>query len=454
MGRWLYDDAMYRFGHAEASYWEATAASGEFVAEPLGEDDTCDVAIIGGGYTGLSAAYHLCRDQDLDVRVLEAGHFGWGASGRNGGFCVVGGEAVGAETMVRRYGLDDARHYYRAQVEAVQLVSDLIEAEQIDAERHGDSEVAIACSPTGFQRLKKHAEFQFRKLGLDTSVLSREQMKERHFDSPLQHGAAIVRPAFALHPLKYALGLAAAARRQGARLHALSEVSGWSKDGDRHLLSTAGGTLRAGNVIVATNGFTPEHLDGRLYGRTLPFISAIVATRPMTSGELEAHAWQTHSPSITSLNLLNYFRVLPDGRLLFGGRGSADGSAASAERNYDRLIARLHEVFPAWKNVDIEYRWHGLICMTRRLVPSLGRFNDDPSVLFGFGFHGNGVNTATWTGRQLARWLADGRHKVDGAPDWLPRVVQGMSGRFPLPRLRLKAIQAAIAWRRFLDRKG
>ena len=94
MGERLYDNAMYRFGTPEPSYWEATAEPAPFDSSPLSGNEHCEVAIIGGGYTGLSAAYHLARDHHIDVRVLEAGHLGWGASGRNGGFCCIGGDGL------------------------------------------------------------------------------------------------------------------------------------------------------------------------------------------------------------------------------------------------------------------------------------------------------------------------------------------------------------------------
>ena len=453
-GKWLYDDAMYRFDTVEPSYWEATASGERPHAPALENSETCDVAVIGGGYTGLSAAYHLASDGQLDVRLLEAGPIGWGASGRNGGFCSLGGEALGAQALVSRYGTEAARDYYRSQVAAVELVRQLILENGINAEMQGDSEVIIACSPRAFDSLKQDAEFQFRVLGLDTSIVRREEFARQYFDTPMQHGAAIQRPTFGLHPLRYVFGLADAARRKGAGIHANSEVIDWTKDRDTHVLVTAGGSLRARNVILATNGFMPEHLHRNLRGRSLPMISAIVVTRPLTDSEIAAHAWQTDSPSITALNLLNYYRVLPDGRFMFGGRGSADGSRASSERNFDRLIARMHEVFPEWEQVDIEYRWHGLICMNRRLTPALGRFEDDQSVLFGFGFHGNGVNTATWTGKQLASWLTSAGSDGGRKPDGLSEVVLGMPGGFPLPGLRLKYIQAGIAWRRFLDSRS
>lgn len=449
MGKWLYDDAMYRFGEPAPSYWESTAGETDPGSTTLESDEQCEIAIIGGGYTGLSAAYHLCRDHDIDVRVLEAGHIGWGASGRNGGFCSIGGDGIGAEGMVRKYGLEAARHYYRSQVEAVALVSELIEEENIDTYRQGDAEIAVACSPKSYSALKDHAEFQFRTLGLDASVLEPEVVREQFLDSPLQHGAAVLRPTFGLHPLRYIRGLSAAAVRRGAHVHHDSEVIEWTRDGATHCLRTKNATLRARKVILATNGFLPEHLHPGFVGQALPMISAIVVTRPMNADELAAQSWQTQCPTITALNLLNYFRLLPDGRFLFGGRGSASGNPESARRNFLKLRDRFHEVFPGWRDVDLEYEWHGLVCMTRRLTPGIGVLEEDPSVLFGYGYHGNGVNTATWTGKQLAVWAASG---TAGSPASIPDIVQGLPGRFPIARLRLRYIQAAIAGLRLIDR--
>lgn len=447
----LYSEDMYRFDEAQPSYWEATGGDLQPHSTPLTEDAKCEVAIIGGGYTGLSAAYHLCRDHQIDTRVLEAGHFGWGASGRNGGFCSMGGTSLGTSGLVKKYGVEATRHFYLAQADAVELVRSIIEGEGIDSPIQGDREIEVACSPSSFASMKKQAEHHFRILGMDTGVLTQDQLREDYFDVPFQHGAITSKPTFGLHPYRYAKGLADAAARRGAILHNHSEVIEWRKEGDRHVLRTDQGTLRARYVIIATNGFTPERLHSSLYGKTLPLISSIVVSRPLHDDELAAHGWKTESPTFTSLDLLDYFRLLPDKRILLGGRGSSDGSADKARINLQRLKFRFDELFPQWRNVEIEYQWHGLVCLTRRLTPAVGRLDDDPSTFFAFGYHGNGVNNANWCGREVARWLATSGRSDTTIPETLPSIMRGMSDGFPLPSLRLFYVQARIAAMRVGD---
>ena len=445
----IYDDNLYRFDTPQSSYWEATAADIAVDATPLQGDESCDVAVIGGGYTGLSAALHLARDYDIDVRVVDAGHIGWGASGRNGGFCCMGGVGVQRRDLIKMAGIDATREYYRSQIDAVELVRELYESEGLDFRPQGDAELEVAHTAKAFARLVEDHEVSTGQLGLPSELYSAGECRERFYDSSEQYGALVSRPAFGLHPLRYCKGLANAAVRRGARVHERSEVVSWEKTDDGfHRLATAGGTLRAGRVVFSTNGFMPEGLRPEFYARTLPVISAIIVTNPLSEAQKLAHAWTTERPAINSRRVMNYFRLLPDGRFLFGGRGHTTGHRQGELATYERLEATLKLLWPAWSELRVDYGWHGLICMTGSLCPSLGRLDDDDSVYFGYGYHGNGVNTATWTGKQLADWIGTGKSPA------LPRIVDGMARRFPLARLRLSYLRLAIAVSLWLDRRG
>ncbi len=295
----LFHPSLYQFDRAQPSYWEATAGPSDLKSEPLSGTQSCDVAIIGGGYTGLSAALHLARDFHIDVCLLEAGHIGWGASGRNGGFCTTGSTKVSLKSQLDKFGVEQTRAFYQSQFDAVNLVRTLGEEENIHYLPQGDCEFTVADSDVHFAELQKTAELERTVLGLDVTVHSQDEFREIGYDSPHQHGALAIRPSFALHPLRYALGLAAAAERRGARIHPHSEVLHWHRQEDgSHLLETARGSLHAKQVILTGNGFMPEHLHRGVKGRPLPVQSAIVVTRSMSEAELQQKCWHTENPTI------------------------------------------------------------------------------------------------------------------------------------------------------------
>ncbi len=438
---------MYEASAPVPSYWEATAPVDQTGYRPLEGEQSCDLAVIGGGYTGLSLALHLARDYGIDVRVLEAGHVGWGASGRNGGFCCLSATKMSIEQLISRFGLDETKRFYAAQLEGVDLVRALEDEEGIDYERRGNGNFEVAHKPSLYAGLEDYADTLQRLFGIKTTLYTKEAFKEVGHDSTEQFGAMHMAVGFGLHPLKLLAGLAHAAARRGATLHPQSEVRDWSRRDGAHLLHTAGGALRAKRVVLATNGFTPEGLHPAFDRMTLPVISNIITTRPLTPEELDAQSWRTECPVCNTRILLFYYRMLPDKRLLFGARGDTTGRPEHGERMREWMLKRLHEVFPAWRHVPVSHYWRGLVCVTRKLAPSVGRLEDDPTVWYGFGYHANGVNTAPWVGMRLAKAIA-GSNRDDAD---FPAVMSGLAPRFPFAAIRLWCLRAAYAYYRLQD---
>ncbi len=436
----LYHDSIYAWPQPVDSYWEANDGAPVRGCDALEGDADCDVAVIGGGYAGLSAALHLAGEEGVEVRVLEAGAPGWGASGRNGGICGIGATKLGPEALVARFGADETRRFFAAGIEAVELVKGIAADEGIDIDARGDGDLCVAHRRNRVAGLRAEAESLRAVTGLAYEAWSRDALAERGFRGPEAHGALYIPVGFGLNPLKYVRGLARAALRRGAKIHGESRVTGWSREGGRHRLVTPRGSLRARRVLVATNGFTRDDLNPALRGRLLPVLSNIVTTRPLTAEEHAAQGWCTDLPVYDSRKLLFYFRMLGDGRFLFGARGGSDASPAGARRMRAWMLRRLGEMFPAWKDVEVSHFWRGLICMSPRLTPHLGRLDGDASVFHSLAYHGSGVAMATWSGRAMAREIAG---RANRSP--IPAVMSQPLERFPLPGLRLWYLRAAYA---------
>ena len=442
----LFHPVMYDPGVPLQSHWEASGGAMVSGCDPVAGDIDCDVAIIGGGFTGLSAALHLVRDGGLSVRVLEAVAPGWGASGRNGGHCCFGGAGLDAPTIAQQFGEDVARHNIATQREAIELVRDLATANDLDIDMQGNGALGVAHTPRARAELGETAAMWKRLGGFDCELLSREEFYERGFTAPHVHGGIDFPFGFGLHPLKYARELARLAQRHGAVIHGNSMVTGWQRENGRHRLLTAAGSVRANKVLIATNGFTRDELHPAVDGALLPAISEIVATRPLTADELEAHRWRAEAPLYDTRPMFAYFRVLPDNRLHMGGAGGMTGTPASKERWKSFHIKRIATMFPEWRNVEIEYCWRGLLCQSADRLTHVGAVADDPGVYYSLAYHGNGVAMATWSGRAVAG-LISGKGNAN-----LPATMTRPLPRFPIPALRKMRIYQRYGWR-FLKSK-
>ncbi len=445
----FYHESMYQFDQAQPSYWEATAGAPLPDWPALTGDQSCEVAVIGGGFTGMSTALHLARDHGSNVRVLEAGHIGWGASGRNGGFCSVGGTHMSVKRQLRKYGKKQTYDFYQSQIDSIALCKQLIEAEDMDFKPLGHGEWIVAESQSHFKRLCIEAEEMSAHTPIKPVMLSQQEFARAGYEAPHQHGAMLVGPAFGLHPLRYIKGLAKAAAKYGADISPNSEVLRWEKHNGKHRLECANGTLTADKLVVACNGFMPEHLSPALHAYTLPLQSVLNVTRPLTDAELAEYPWHDNCPAINSPHVYVYYRLLPDNRIMIGGRGDTVGHPDGARKTSANIHATFSRLWPKWSHVEFEYSWRGLICFSQNLKPSVSQLPSDKSVYLGFGYHGGGVACATWVGQQLAISI-NSEKTIEQSH--MPAIYKGMPPRFPIPALRKALGRVGLEYYLTLDK--
>ena len=436
----------FHFDRPAPSYWAATASPLGIDTTLLAGDAQCDVAIIGAGYTGLAAALRLKSEYGMDVRVLEAAEPGWGASGRNGGFSCIGCHKRSYGSLIKSYGLDETRRFYGTMKEAVGLVRDLCAAHGIDAWIHEGGEISLAHLPNRWAELEEERDFMARVFDQKLELLNVEQLKERGLWAPTFHGGIRDDIGFSIHPLNYVRGLARAAHKAGVRIHGSSRVTRWEEQGGRHLLSTKGGTLTARNVIVATNGYTPEDVSAYTRGRLMPALSNIIVTRPLTEAERQEQGWTSRLMAFDTRNLLHYFRLLPDGRFLFGGRGGTDASDLGAAPMKQHMITTLREMFPVFGAAEITHFWRGFVCLSFDLVPYVGPLNAQKTVWTAIAYHGNGVAMASHSGTALADLIAGYDKRAN-----LPSVLTRRLARFPVAALRPLYLKGAYLWFNYED---
>lgn len=386
------------------SYWNASAPA--FVPAAADLPAQCDVAVVGAGFTGLSAALALAR-RGASVVVLEAGQrVAAEASGRNGGH-VNNGLAVDYAEVATRVGVERARAWYHAYDEAVDTVERLVRREAIDCDFVRRGKLKLATRAAHLDALSRSAE-RLVGDGVDSDVEILDAARVRaEVDSDRFEGGLLYKRSAQMHMGRFALGLAQAAERHGARIRTGTCVQRLERlgRGQAHRVHTDRGTLQASQVLLA-NG-AARHGGYASFGwlrrRIVPIGSFIVVTEPL--GAERASALLRERRTYTTVaNIHNYFRLTPDHRLVFGGRARfAVSSPVSDAKSGEILRTGMVEIFPSLRGVGIDYCWGGLVDMTQDRLPHAGERN---GLFYSMGYSGHGTQMSVLMGERMAAVMA------------------------------------------------
>ena len=378
----------------ETPYWWATAPElPSYADRPLPQ--RVDVAVIGSGYTGLSAARQLARS-GASVAVLEKETIGWGASSRNGGQ-VLTGLKVGAGALIKKFGRERARALYAASLASIEYVENLIAEERIDCDYQRVGHIEAAFKPAHFEHFKRVQDILAREFDHPVRLIARAEQRGE-LGSDFYYGLMVDDRSGGVHPAKYVRGLAMAAARAGADLHEKTAALAIERNGSGFKVAVGRGTIAAKDVLVATNGYTDAAAPA-LRRRVIPIGSYIIATRPL-SPEQAARTLPRRRMVFDSKNFLYYFRLSPDNRMLFGGRAQFTPSTAHSTRQSAAILRRgMLDVFPDLAGLEVEHVWSGNVCFSLDMFPHAGQLD---GVHYAMGYAGHGVAMATYLGAKMA----------------------------------------------------
>lgn len=421
------------------SFYEASASRGPARPSLQGRVDA-RVCIVGGGFAGLNTALGLVERGVDGVVLLEAESVGHGASGRNGGF-VFGGYSLDGPALVAQIGANAARELYGLTTAAVQLIRQRIELHRIECDVTEGG--ALLCNWfTDKSILRRRQREMADCFGVDWQFIDGDTLRAQHVRSQRYHGALFEPDAFHFHPLKYTLGLARAAEAGGARVFENSAARAVRRRGAGFEVHTVAGVINAERVVIAGGGYLGGGLVPVLERALLPIATYVMSTEPL--GERLRALLPSRAAIYDTRFAFDYYRALPDTRLLWGGRISIRERAPQDIAKF--LRADMLRVFPELHDARIEHAWGGLMSYARHQMPQIGRLQGGPcdGAWYGLGFGGHGVAPTTAAGELLADAISGRAALPAGFGAFgLPRV-WGPAGKL--------AAQAQYSWAELKDR--
>ena len=359
--------------------------------------ESVDVAIVGSGYTGLNAA-RVLADSGATVAVLERHTIGWGASSRNGGMATPGIKQS-LKVIWKKYGREYAHKFWQASLDAIDRIDQVVTEDNIDCDWQRNGHIALAYKASHFEYYRDLQKWLRDEFGHQTTLVSKADIHSE-IGSDLYHGGLTDEYSGGIQPAKYVFGLARAVAQHGVHLCENSDVTQIEKLPTCFLLHTSQGSIKANEVLIATNGYT-DKLVPQLKPKIFPVGSYIIVTEPLSQA-LQDELSPKRRMFYDSKNFLNYFRLTPDGRLLWGGRNNLS-TDLDLDDSAKRLKETLYKAFPQLQEIPITHTWTGQLGLTFDLMPHIGRVD---GITYAFGYGGHGLSIATYVGTEVGRLLA------------------------------------------------
>jgi glycine/D-amino acid oxidase-like deaminating enzyme len=395
----LYAHPHIAMNYAERNYWLDTVAIPNGSSAVLPE--RADVAVIGAGFTGLSAARTLAK-RGAQVVVLEAESIGWGASSRNGGM-VLTGMKLNPEVLTKRYGVDATKRMYAASLASIDCVERLVSEERIECDFSRCGHLEVASKQSHFDAYARSVELLAREFDHRQQIIPKSELSAE-IGADIYYGGIVDDASAGLNPARYVAGLAGAALRSGASVYEQSRVQAIRRTSERFEVTTSKGKVSAKEVLIATSGYTGK-LSRPLQKRVIPIGSFIIATEQLP-GPLATELIPRSRMVYDSLNFLHYWRRTPDNRILFGGRAAFLPETTNTIRKSEEILLRdLLAIHPQLQDVKVEYAWGGTLDFTFDILPHAGEFD---GVHYALGYAGHGVAMATYLGHLMGEKLSGG----------------------------------------------
>lgn len=389
------------------SYWQST--TGISSNNQLTSDINVDVAIIGGGYTGLSCAISASKNSNLNIAVLDANTIGWGCSSRNAGFVLPGSGRLGYQQLVERFGLEQAKTLHQQYMDAITLVESRLESLSDSADRTEQGYLKLAHSPSWFNKLQRSADYLASNFDYEVETYNSNDFQQKFVLHRKVHGAIRYKNGFGVNPLKLVNHYADLAKTNGVALYENSpalDITTTSKNNThKHTIKTPKGHIVANKLVIASNGYTPKGLNTPIKSKILPVLTSVIVTRPLTNEELIAANFISKQVMMDTRELKYYYRLLPDNRILFGGRSAITGKASSNPKYQQRLLNELKDTFVGLERVELDYVWSGWISVAYDQMPHLFKTNDD--IFYATGYCGSGVSFSGWAGNELGKLIRE-----------------------------------------------